>query len=601
MAPLTPSDVKRWDVGAIHQVFETASNRADTLRRLGDSLGQVHDVLSDWQGEAGDAFRVELGKTRSDIEADGQESKQVATAVSSAEADVRACKAELDDIERAADANGWAITPDWRIDVGNSAIGRDPIEFAAEEQLLQDQLTACKVHAHNADHELATAIRSAVGEVPLASSGGAPGGVSQPDSLQDMLLPPGSSNAATGDELSPAGGAGGKPPSLQDLMMGRQPLGGRGEPQPRDLPDLLGQLGQNGIPAAPPPRLNPAEVERAKSMIRQSMLDEGMPPDQVEARLNEYVANAERWLQDGGPHYVPPEAPKPPPPGLKEGFADTWDKAGDGIKDLIGQGGPGAPGVLESWDNMLKGPTEILQNPLGLAVGEVQDAMHSPSPAYYFGEKAAEGAIAAPGLMFGPEGAGLGELGEIGPGVLDTGPAVSQHALIGLENPATYHSWADGAASDLNYAFGHGGPTADLSRQLADMSTHYVGDNPDRVVLGKWDGQGDGYIGDARANGGIYFDTGDPAYDTLKNGLDKPQEDYLAWQVNEQFLRSQMENGVSRIEYVLPDGFQNVEEVSALRPDSFSAKEIEFLKDYADEYGYQQVGDTWIHATDGQR
>ena len=176
MGALTPSDVKRWDVNAIHAVFQTASGRAATLQRLGENLNQVHNVLADWQGEAGEAFRVDLGKARRDIEADGAESRQVATAVSRAEADVRACKAELDDIERAADANGWTITPDWRIDVGNTGIGRDPIGFAAEQQALQDDLNACKVHAHNADHELATAIRGAVGEVQLDATGNPPGG-----------------------------------------------------------------------------------------------------------------------------------------------------------------------------------------------------------------------------------------------------------------------------------------------------------------------------------------------------------------------------------------------------------------------------------------
>src|SRR5271156_3177065 len=176
MEPLTPADVKRWDPDAIHGVFETASKRADTLQRLGDGLQETHKNRSDGHGEAGDAFRADLGKARRDIEADGQESKQVAAAVARAEADVRACKAELDDIERAADANGWTITPDWRIDVGETAIGRDPIEFAAEQQAMQDALNACKVHAHTADHELATAIRGAVGDGAPDATGTAPGG-----------------------------------------------------------------------------------------------------------------------------------------------------------------------------------------------------------------------------------------------------------------------------------------------------------------------------------------------------------------------------------------------------------------------------------------
>lgn len=81
MGQLTPSDVKRWDLGAIQRVFETANGRANTLQQLGVNLQQVSNVLSGWQGEAGDAFRADLGKARRDIEADGQESRQVAATV----------------------------------------------------------------------------------------------------------------------------------------------------------------------------------------------------------------------------------------------------------------------------------------------------------------------------------------------------------------------------------------------------------------------------------------------------------------------------------------------------------------------------------------
>ena len=163
MAPLTPADVKRWDADAIHGVFQTATNRAATLQTLGDNLQQVHGKLSDWQGEAGDAFRADLNKTRRDIEADGHESKQVAAAVASAEADVRAVKAELGGIEQAAEGYGFTITPDWRIDSGGMKLDGAKAVF---KQQLQGLLDACKLHAHSADQELASAVRSAVGDIP---------------------------------------------------------------------------------------------------------------------------------------------------------------------------------------------------------------------------------------------------------------------------------------------------------------------------------------------------------------------------------------------------------------------------------------------------
>ena len=133
MAPLTPADVKRWDADAIHGVFQTATDRAATLQTLGDNLQQVHSQLSDWQGEAGDAFRADLNKTRRYIEADGHESKQVAAAVASAEADVRAVKAELGGIEQAAEGCGFTITPDWRIDSGGMKL--DGAKSASKQQL----------------------------------------------------------------------------------------------------------------------------------------------------------------------------------------------------------------------------------------------------------------------------------------------------------------------------------------------------------------------------------------------------------------------------------------------------------------------------------
>jgi hypothetical protein len=227
---------------------------------------------------------------------------------------------------------------------------------------------------------------------------------------------------------------------------------------------------------------------------------------------------------------------------------------------------------------------------------EFQNLLDSPSAAYYAGERGADGAMTLPGMLFGGEGAAVeAGLGDIGPGVLDTGPAVSQYAAIGLDHPVTYNPWADQAALDLNYAQLHGGPTAGLSQQLADLSTHYIGDNPDRVVLGKFQGQDHGYIGEAREHGGIYYDTSNPVWDAIGQGLGPSEASELGWQVNEQFLRTQLESGVGRIDYVL-DGsrFSSVEDVLALDADSFSAREIEFLQSNAEAYGYQQVGNSWV-------
>jgi hypothetical protein len=245
---------------------------------------------------------------------------------------------------------------------------------------------------------------------------------------------------------------------------------------------------------------------------------------------------------------------------------------------------------------MLKGTTEIVQNPVGAAIGEFHNALDSPSAAYYLGGKASDAAFALPGILFGGEGAGLGELADVNPAAAYDGLAPLPHSPIGLDNPINYHPWGTSAGQDLYSAFMHGEPTAGLSQQVADMSTHYIGDNPDRVVLGKWEGQDGGYIGEARGQGGIYFDTGDPTWDTMTYGLSESDRTALTWPVNEQFLRNQMENHVGRIAYILDgDKYSSLEDMAFERAGSFSAMEVDFLSKNAAAYGYERVGDAWVY------
>jgi len=56
-----------------------------------------------------------------------------------------------------------------------------------------------------------------------------------------------------------------------------------------------------------------------------------------------------------------------------------------------------------------------------------------------------------------------------------------------------------------------------------------------------------------------------------------------------------MESSVPRIEYVLPDGFDSVEQLAGAQRQSYSALEINFLKNNAAAYGYEQQGNVWIY------
>ncbi|CPS04904.1 hypothetical protein MA5S0422_0755 [Mycobacteroides abscessus 5S-0422] len=328
-----------------------------------------------------------------------------------------------------------------------------------------------------------------------------------------------------------------------------------------------------------------------------------------------------------------PGAPKPADgfgSGVARQFGQGVNSRVDGIideaKNLTGQGGPGSPGVAESWAKFALGTADQMANPLGSLPGEVKDAVNDP--AGFAGKKLFDvSSIAATGPLGGEAAAGArGLLGDLTGtetralthGIDDATPG--HHTPRTVDHPAPHAgvdhqppnpgSWnhstehyspqAPQLAADLNNAFTNGHPTSDLAAQVADHSTHHapgIGSsaNPDRVVLGKWDGQDGGYIGEARNNGGIYFDTGDETWNAVGRGLDDAGSRSLGWQVNEQFLRAQLENRVPRVDYVLPEGFSSVEQVAAVQRRSFSAMEINFLKENAAAYGYVQRGNVWVY------
>jgi cell wall-associated NlpC family hydrolase/uncharacterized protein YukE len=171
MSELSPDDVRRWDPSAVLKVFQVAGGRAVTLQKFGEDLGQVGQQLADWEGEAGSAFHSNLGRVRTDIEADGRESRQVASAVCNAWEDVQITKAMLSEVDQTAAGLGFVITPDWKVDIGNAGLLMGSMEAGLERQILQGQLDTVKAKAHTTDHELATAMRAAVGDAQLDYNG----------------------------------------------------------------------------------------------------------------------------------------------------------------------------------------------------------------------------------------------------------------------------------------------------------------------------------------------------------------------------------------------------------------------------------------------
>jgi hypothetical protein len=89
--------------------------------------------------------------------------------VSTAWEDVQITKGMMNEVDSTAQDLGF--TPDWRVDTGTAALLMGTAEAQLEQQILQQQLDTVKVKAHTTDHELASAIRAALGDTQLDQNG----------------------------------------------------------------------------------------------------------------------------------------------------------------------------------------------------------------------------------------------------------------------------------------------------------------------------------------------------------------------------------------------------------------------------------------------
>ena len=119
----------------------------------------------------------------------------------------------------------------------------------------------------------------------------------------------------------------------------------------------------------------------------------------------------------------------------------------------------------------------------------------------------------------------------------------------------------------------------ELIDSIVRGSTHGSGS---RVVLGPYGADGV-YIKEALDNGGIFYHTPPGTWEALGESKE------LAWSVNEQFLREQLENGIPRIDFV----GETISEAKAATG-TFRSMEVTFLDEVATSYGYKLMGNSWV-------
>jgi WXG100 family type VII secretion target len=272
---------------------------------------------------------------------------------------------------------------------------------------------------------------------------------------------------------------------------------------------------------------------------------------------------------------------------------------GAALGTALGHVGDFFVGMWEEGKDMVTGLYNLVTDPVGTAKGlwhgithpgELWEAFKQPYVEAW--ESGHPGQAIGRGVMF----VGSIVLGLKGADKAAKAAKAAQAARVSAEaaEVAVRTGSALNAAREIGtVARGSSAETA-LARYVAGESTHTFG-ALDRVVIGAQTPNPArgflGYIDEASSRGGTVFNTTGEVWDVIgTTGSNR------SWAVNREFMQAQFERGAPRIELT---GESVTELFSDLRrANSFTADEVRFLQRYGYEYGYRQVGDSWVKVGD---
>jgi methyl-accepting chemotaxis protein len=147
---LSVADIGRWNPDAVRDVFNAARNRYEAARFAAEELGTL-PAFATWGGDAADAARQAIGKTRADLDAHGAEALAVAQAADQEADGIEDVKRRLNDLKSQANSLHMQIDelsntvrpgPDFR---GDAKAARDAVSR------LQPQLDKIVAEANRVD------------------------------------------------------------------------------------------------------------------------------------------------------------------------------------------------------------------------------------------------------------------------------------------------------------------------------------------------------------------------------------------------------------------------------------------------------------------
>ncbi|MCG5431058.1 alpha/beta hydrolase family protein [Mycobacterium sp. MYCO198283] len=159
------ADIDRWNAGDVREVFHATRSQAEAAFEAADGIAQL-PAFESWGGDAAEAAKEAIGRTRKDLDAHGNQAIAVSRAASTAADDIDALKNDLAELRAKAMRLQMALNP-----ATNTFQPTDPTmppaEAMAKAASLLGELRPLLARGAAIEDELARAIEMATGEAPI--------------------------------------------------------------------------------------------------------------------------------------------------------------------------------------------------------------------------------------------------------------------------------------------------------------------------------------------------------------------------------------------------------------------------------------------------
>ncbi|WP_078323007.1 TNT domain-containing protein [Mycobacteroides chelonae] len=420
---LSLAEIKRAKVQSFRDVADALDSMASANRDMKRGVERLPIMGDGWKGVSGDAAHHDIDAHAKYLDAHAQAQQGAAGKIRRAADEFEGVQQLLKKIESDAAQGKFTINDETgEVTPPNGKYDKNELDY------LTNTLRQIRAAGDAANTDLEAAVKAAQ---TLPDPSGATGAL--PVTPNSSTKPDGSFGAL--QNLATAR-PDGRPAETQAAAAGADTQANYKEWYPKNAvpvgdknvdPSKLGGVGSipgvrdnvDKIPQRMSSTLQPKDVPAFKDLTRQNLQRLGVPADQIEAKVNAAVEQAQT------PHFLP-DAPAAgdgnanlsKSPGerfidftndVHEGFYQSADGAVQQGKELTGQAGPGAPGVAEAWSNLAKDSGKALfeqtVNPIGSAIDQAQQAVNDPG--HFAGHKLFEATAVAPTLPLGGEGAAL--------------------------------------------------------------------------------------------------------------------------------------------------------------------------------------------------